>query len=221
MIFAIRKSASGLLGLAGVAFIAAVQAQAHPHVFVEANLEIVRDTNGAVTELRHVWRFDEIFSSTVLLDFDSNADGQLQSEELDEVSDTVTETIGENDYFTDIRLDGQEVPFIGPEKILVDYMDGQVLMFFATTFAAPLAIGNDDFRISVSDPTYYVAMDIANEAAVQISGDGAECAVEIVRPDFDKLYAQNQSTLTEQFFADPLNASLGDEWMTWINLACK
>lgn len=216
-----RASVTGLIGLVCAAALGSSDAQAHPHVFVEANLEIIRDGSGAVTELRHVWRFDELFSSTVLLDFDTNADGQLQPSELDVVSEVVTTTIGESDFFTEVRLDGQSVPFVGPEKILVDYADGQVLMFFAATFAAPIAIGSDKFRVSVSDPSYYVAMDFASEAAIQVSGDGAACNVGIARPDFDKLYAQNQTTLTEQFFADPQNASLGDEWMTWIDLTCE
>jgi ABC-type uncharacterized transport system substrate-binding protein len=195
-------------------------ANAHPHVFVEANLEIMRDSSGAISELRHVWRFDEMFSTTILLDFDTNGDGALEIAELEAVSQIVTESIGESNFFTEVRQAGKPVEFNGPERIMVDYVDGQVLMFFAVIFHRPVDISDGNFKVSVSDPTYFVAMEIASEAAIQISGNGRECRADITRPDFDQLYAANKSTLTEQFFADPVNATLGDEWKTWIGLSC-
>lgn len=196
-------------------------AGAHPHVFIESNLEVVRDAKGAVTELRHVWRFDELFSSTVLVDFDADGNGELDSGELDEVSSVVTESIGEYDFYTQVRLDGQAKAFDGPERIMVDYVDGQILMFFALQMKEAVPAVGKSLRVAVSDPTYYVAMEIADETAIQISGNGTACQAEIERPDFDKLYAQNSQTLSEQFFNNPDNAGLGDEWLTWVTLRCE
>lgn len=194
---------------------------AHPHVFVEGVLEILRDGNGAVTELRHVWRFDELFSSTVLLDFDDNGDGKLDDSELEEVSKTVTESIGEYNFYTEVRLGAKPQTFTPPEKIMVNYDGGQITMFFAEKMKEPLAIAGADFRVAVSDPTYYVAMDFADESAVRLVGNDAGCKTSILRPDFDKLYAKNPATLTEQFFNNSGNAVLGDEWLTWIKLDCQ
>ena len=53
-----------------VSLFAGSGAFAHPHVFVEASLEIVLDKDGRFSKLRQVWRFDELFSATVVLDFD-------------------------------------------------------------------------------------------------------------------------------------------------------
>ncbi|MEM7462167.1 MAG: DUF1007 family protein [Pseudomonadota bacterium] len=197
-----------------------VGALAHPHVFVEANLEVLRNDAGAVTELRHVWRFDEIFSATVLLDFDGNADGNLDSAELDEVSKIVTESIGESGFFTSVRKDGLTIPFIPTDAIMVDFIDNQAIMFFALKFEEPIDVLNkENFKISVSDPSYYVAMEIIDETAIQITGEGTACDVTITRPDFDLLLS-SATTLTEEFFADPENADLGDDWKTWIGLEC-
>ena len=204
-----------------VAALLAAPACAHPHVTVEANLEIVRNVAGEVIELRHVWRFDELFSSTVLLDYDKNANNALEPDELAEVSKTVTLSLSEQDYYTQVRLGSEDVDFVPPEKIMVDYVDGQVLMFFSAGFAAPVKTSGEPFKVSVSDPTYYVAMEISDEAAVQVSGQGAACKVVISVPDFDKLMSQNQATLTEQYFNDPKNDGLGDDWLTWVTLTCK
>lgn len=194
---------------------------AHPHVTVEANLEIMRDDAGNVIELRHVWRFDELFSTTVLLDFDANGNNVLEPDELAKVSETVSLSMAEQDYFTEVRVGPETVAFKPPERVMVDYVDGQVLMFFSLGFDEPLAFTSEPFKVSVSDPTYYVAMEIVDESAVQVTGKGSACGVEIARPDFDKLMSQNQTTLTEQFFNDPKNDGLGDEWLTWITLKCR
>lgn len=196
-------------------------AEAHPHVLVDVNLEIMRNPAGELIELRHVWRFDEIFSSTVMLDYDTDGDGKLSHEELEEVSKTVTQSIGEQDFFTEVRLKGKTVKFVPPPKIMVSYQDGQILMFFAETFKKPVPVVPGPLLISVSDPTYYVAMELADESAIQITGNGTACKVSIVRPDFDKLYSQNSAALTEQFFNDPKGSKLGDQWMTWVHLNCS
>lgn len=220
MVAVSRLASTAMIAVAGLTM-TSVGAMAHPHVFVEANLEILRNNDGAVTEMRHVWRFDELFSSTIMLDFDTNADGKLDASELDEVSKVVTESIGESDFFTEVRLESAKVPFVPADAIMVDFADNQALMFFALTFEEPIDVkGSKDFKISVSDPSYYVAMEIADQTAVQITGDGTACGVSITRPDFDLLVSSN-TTLAEQFFADPDNATLGDEWKTWIGLECK
>ena len=209
------------LSVALAASCAAGSALAHPHVFVEANVEMLRDDQGSVTEIRHVWRFDEMFSSTVLLDFDANGDGKLDVGELDEVSKTVTDSIGEYDFYTAIRYDTLKQDFIPPEKIIVDYADGQILMLFALKMNKPLPVAGHSLRVAVSDPTYFVAVELADESAIQVAGkDAAKCKAGIQRPDFDKLYAQNSQTLTEQFFNNPNNAALGDEWLTWVTVQC-
>lgn len=216
-----RVSKRSLLMFAALLAACPQAAFAHPHVFVEANVEIARDDSGEVTGIRHVWRFDELFSSTVLLDYDVNGDGDLDISELEEVSKTVTSSLGEYDYYTEVRLDKRSKDFKLDDKIMVDYVDGQVLMFFQLDMNKPLPISGHSFRVAVSDPTYFVAIELAGESAIQIGGPGApDCKTNIEVPDFDELYARSSQTLTEQFFNNPNNASLGDEWLTWVTVQC-
>ena len=50
-----------------------VPASVHPHVFAEARLDVILSPDGkSVKSLRHLWRFDDLFSSTVLMEFDKN-----------------------------------------------------------------------------------------------------------------------------------------------------
>jgi ABC-type uncharacterized transport system substrate-binding protein len=215
------KISKVLVATAAVALLSTGVALAHPHVMVDANLEIVRNGAGEVTELRNVWRFDELFSTTVVMDYDANGNNVLEPEELAEVSKTVTKSISEEDFFTEVRLGKDSVEFVPPAEIMVDYVDGQILMLFAVTFAKPVDTSSGQFRVSIADPTYYVAFELAGEAAVQVSGNGAGCGVDVLVPDYDKLMSQDPASLTEQFFNNPENADLGDDWMTWVNLKCS
>ena len=66
---------------AGAVMAFASPALSHPHIFAEARVEIVATDDGMLKELRNVWRFDDIFSSSVLMDFDKNSDLKLDHSE--------------------------------------------------------------------------------------------------------------------------------------------
>jgi ABC-type uncharacterized transport system substrate-binding protein len=196
-------------------------AGAHPHVFVDANLEFVRNPDGAIVELRNSWRFDELFSSTVLLDYDADGDNKLDKKELDAVSKTVSSSISEYSYYTEMRYNGQPVKFVPPPRIDVDYQDGQILMSFSLKPEHPIETRSGKFKVSIADSTFYVAIEFASEAAIQFKGGAGACSAAIDAPDFDKLISQSQQTLTEAFFNNPKGVSLGDAWLTWITPKCK
>ena len=81
---------AGIGGLAAaLGLLLATPALSHPHIFAEARLEIVGADDGTVKELRNVWRFDEVFSSSVLLDFDQNTNLKLDEAELAELEERV------------------------------------------------------------------------------------------------------------------------------------
>jgi len=117
--------------MAALVSLAPAAALAHPHIFVEARLEVVAGKDGSVEELRNVWRFDEVFSSSVVMDFDKNTDLKLEPNELAEVGKTVKQSLAEYDYYMNLTIDGKNVTVQKPDIIHVDYKDGQLLMFFA------------------------------------------------------------------------------------------
>ena len=85
-------------------------ASVHPHVFAEARLDVVVNADETVKSLRHLWRFDDMFSSTVLMEFDKDADLKLDDKELKDVADTVYASLGEFNYFQIVTSSGKDVP---------------------------------------------------------------------------------------------------------------
>ena len=206
--------------LAGLAALMPISALAHPHIFAEARLEVVAGADGTVSELRNVWRFDEMFSSSVILDFDKNTNLKLDPEELADVGQVVLESLEEFSYYTSITEDGKDVKVGKPDKINVDFKDGQLLMFFVLKPGETMPL-KGKMTFGVYDPTMYAAMDFSTDDDLALVGDGfSACKREVVRPDPDEVLAQNQSNLTDAFFNDPTGNDMSKLFATRLEVTC-
>lgn len=198
----------------------ATPALTHPHVFAEANLEIVIAEDGTVETLRHVWRFDDLFSSTVLIEFDMNADLELDVEELENVGQVIHESLAEFDYFQFVTLDGREIEMLPPERILADFQDSQLIVLFESRPAQKLQLaGTTGF--GVYDPTFYTAIDFYDDTSMSVSSLPSGCQRSVIRPDPDEAIAMNQQSLTEAFFENPGSNDMSKIFATRLELTCK
>lgn len=205
---------------AGAAWLLPNMALAHPHVFAEARLEVVAGDDGTITELRNVWRFDEMFSSSVVLDFDNNSNMKLDADELAEVGQTVLESLEEFSYYTSITEDGKTIKVAKPDAINVDFQDGQLLMFFKVKPGESLPL-KGTLTFGVYDPTMYAAMDFATDGDLVLVGDKfAACKHQVVRPDPDEVLAQNKDTLTNAFWDDPAGTDMTKLFATRLEVTC-
>ncbi|MBP2237426.1 ABC-type uncharacterized transport system substrate-binding protein [Sinorhizobium kostiense] len=209
------------LVMAGLAtLLAPTLASAHPHIFAEARLEIVSDETGGIGELRNVWRFDEMFSASVVLDFDKNSNATLDPEELKEVGQTVLESLAEYNYYTTILDNGKSVKVNRPAGITVDYKDNQLLMMFAVKPAEAMPL-KGKLSFGVYDPTMYTAMDFATDDDLAVVGEKIEaCKRQVVRPDPDEVLAENKDTLTDAFWSDPTGTDMSKLFATRIEITC-
>ncbi len=193
---------------------------AHPHIFAEARLEVVAGADGSVAELRNVWRFDDVFSSSVLMDFDTNSDLKLDHSELHEIAETIRTSLADYGYFTFITSDGAPISVAKPETFNVDFKDQQLLVFFVVKPEKKVPI-KGKLSFGVHDPTLYTAIDFSKDDDIVIEGDGfRQCKHKVVRPDPDEVIAQNQSTLTEAFFNDPAGTDMGKLFATRLEVTC-
>ncbi|WCJ64499.1 DUF1007 family protein [Agrobacterium tumefaciens] len=197
-----------------------IAASAHPHIFAEARMEIVEGPNGTIQEVRNIWRFDEMFSASVVMDYDKNSDLKLDKDELAEIGNTVKESLAEYSYYTFITANGKPVEFGQPDAIHVDYKDQQILMFFSVKPAKPLAI-KGKLSFGAWDPTMYTAIDFAKDGDIATEGkDLNACKHHIVRPDPDEVISQNQSSLTDAFFNDPTGTDMTKLFATRLEISC-
>lgn len=196
------------------------QALAHPHVFAEARLDVVVEEGRTVGSLRHVWRFDDLFSSTVLVEFDQDGDLKLGTDELELVSSVIFESLAEFGYFQVVSADGKPVAMKAPERLMANFEDNQLIILFESEpkETLPLA-GTLDF--GVYDPTFYTAIDFVEDEYLVVTGLPDICSRKVVRPDPDEAIAQNQGSLTDAFFDDPGGNDLSKIFATRLELTCQ
>src|SRR6185312_2426852 len=96
------------------------------------------DPDQKVKSLRHVWRFDELFSSTVLMEFDKNSDLKLDDEELKDVADTVFQSLAEYDYFQFVTADGKNMEMKAPAQLMAYFEHEQLIILFESEPKEPL-----------------------------------------------------------------------------------
>lgn len=214
------KIPSLLLG--GVlAAMAPMAANAHPHVFADARLELTVAPDGTVEQLAHVWRFDDIFSSTVLMEFDKNGDLQLDKNELIDLSHVINSSIAEFKYFQSVLADDQEVKMVRPTDLAADFIDNRLLIVFSSKPEKPIKLEpGHTVSFGVYDPTFYTAIDYVHDSDMVVTGLPKQCVSKVVRPDPDEAIAQNQGTLTEAFFSDPTGNDMSKIFATRLEINC-
>lgn len=195
-------------------------AEAHPHVFAEARLEVISDDQGNISELRNVWRFDEVFSSSVLMDFDKNKNLKLDPDEAATVGQTVKDSLADYGYYMNINADGKEVKVAPPETLNVLYKDGKLLMFFIVKPTEPLP-AKGKIMLGVWDPTFYTSIDFARDEDMATEGKSlAACKRSVIRPDPDEVLQKNQDKLTAAFFDDPAGTNMSKLFAIQLELSC-
>jgi ABC-type uncharacterized transport system substrate-binding protein len=194
-------------------------AQAHPHILAEASLDVAVSPDGTLEALRHVWRFDDLFSSTVLLEFDSDSDLVLGNDELEAVASVIHESLAEFDYFQFVSANGKEVAMRAPDRIVALFEDSQLTILFESSPVEPFKLdGTAEF--GVYDPTFYTAIDFYDDNSLTVSDLPEGCGKQVVRPDPDEAIAMNQQTLTDAFFNDPVGVDYSKLFATRLELNC-
>lgn len=216
-----RKSAFRIASIAPmIAFFLAGQASAHPHVFAEASLSITLSADrSSVNSLRHLWRFDEIFSSTVMMEFDKNLDLKLDKAEMNLVSETVYASLADYNYFQLVTVDGKDIVMDPPPALTTKFENDQLIVSFESKPKQPLMLaGKIDF--GVYDPTFYTAIDFLTDDKLVVDELPATCTRSVIRPNADDAISQNQKTLTDAFFNDPAGTDMSKIFATKLELSC-
>jgi ABC-type uncharacterized transport system substrate-binding protein len=109
--------------IAVVASLTATRAQAHPHVWATIRTELLYAPDGAVTGVRNIWTFDDMYSAYATTGIQAKVKGQFTRAELQPLARLNVESLKEYAYFTYARTDGkkQKDAFLAPVDYWLDY----------------------------------------------------------------------------------------------------
>jgi ABC-type uncharacterized transport system substrate-binding protein len=154
---------AGLLIALITALAGASSADAHPHVFVDHTITVVVGADG-LEGIHFAWTFDEMFSSMVMVTFDTDKDRRFSATESKAVEQKHFANLKDFSYFVQLRVNDKPVPVSTFKDFEAKLANGQVV--YAFTIPAKAAEGA--LEVAVEDPTYYSAFALNQRAPVQV-----------------------------------------------------
>lgn len=163
--------------------LAAAPASAHPHAFIDLQVEVVFDADGKLSGLRETWLFDEFYTAFAIEGLPRDRDGRPAQAKLDAISAENLKNLKDYSYFTRIEAAGKRIGVAKATDARTRLVDKRLEMSFVLPLAQPLAVGAAPVTYSIYDPTYYTEMLHAEAAdAVRLRNAPAGCRHAVVPP---------------------------------------
>jgi ABC-type uncharacterized transport system substrate-binding protein len=210
-----RTALAALLAIAA-GVLTSTTAQAHPHVWVTIHSEVVFGPDGAATEVRHHWAFDEMFSTFATQGMDSKKPGGLTREELAPLAEVNVTSLKEFDYFTVGRANGKQFTFNDPRDYWLEQKGNQLVLHFTLPITSPVQAKKLDFAIS--DTSWFVDFSLSPDNAVALVNAPTTCKASAQGPNAPA--ASATQPLDESFFEGDAGARYGVQFANRISVAC-
>ena len=196
---------------------AASDTQAHPHVWVTVETEILHDAQDNITGFRHKWTFDEFYTSFAIQGMDKNSDGKYDREELQGLAEVNITSLKEFGFFTFPKLAARDVEELPPRDYWVEHNDGLATLHFTLPLKKPVPKAKlKDFQFAVYDPTFYVAFAFAEGEPIRLAGDNG-CKPEISKPEIQA----PAKSLSESIFSNSDNLmNFGQQYAETVRFKC-
>ena len=200
----------GLIGL--LAFQA--PASAHPHVFVDVDVELDVAEDGGLRGINYDWTFDDMYSAFAMQGL-PKANGAPTEAALAKVADAIIAKLDDVDYFTKAVAEGHELQATGAQQAHASFDNGRLRLTFTVALRA---IGGAAEKVSVQvfDPQYVVAVSVKDGARVR---GPARCTHKLLRAG--PLDPNDARQLDDSLRTNQLSANFGSKLATTIALDCS
>ncbi|CAA7617764.1 ABC-type uncharacterized transport system (fragment) [Candidatus Terasakiella magnetica] len=157
-------------------------ARAHPHVMVDVHA-LVEFKGGKVVSLFMGWKFDPVFSASMVKDFDKNRNGKLDPEEIKTIEAEAFRDTKDQSHFTYPRVNGLTIKWRDATDFKVIAVKDSLLYAFRLPLPEPMDPRQVVFAFTTYEETFYIDMDFPDDKAVTLTGDGAEKCRAVITPD--------------------------------------
>jgi tRNA threonylcarbamoyladenosine biosynthesis protein TsaE len=157
-------------------------ALAHPHVLVDVHA-LVEFKDGRIVSLFMGWKFDAVFSASLLKDFDKNKNNRLDADEIKDLEREAFQDTRPQAYFTYARTGSDPVVWpVATDFKLVAVKDS-LMYAFRLPLPRPVDPRKEAFSLTTYEETFYIDMDFPTDNAVTVNGEGAAGCKATIAPD--------------------------------------
>jgi ABC-type uncharacterized transport system substrate-binding protein len=155
-------------------------ATAHPHVWVTFHSDVLYSPDGAMTGIRHIWSFDDMYSAFALQGIKHAKKGEYTREELSSLAHLNVTSLKDFDFFTFVQAFGRKMEFADPTDYWLDYKDTILTLHFTLPVKEPLPA--DVTQIEIYDPSIFVDFEFAKTHPVNLVGAPPQCRLDVELP---------------------------------------
>lgn len=169
-----------------LAALAGGRAEAHPHVWIDTQLEL-RLEGARLTGITVVWRFDELFSRYVESEFDRDGDRRFSPEETALIEQEAFAAVAELGFLTHLRVDGELRPLRRYRDFSAALNGNSVSYRFTLPVTPPVEIATSRASIALYDETYYIDVGLADADPVRLD-EASGCRFSIANDSLHPIY---------------------------------
>lgn len=210
------RAAAGVLAVGAWTLGLPSHAQAHPHVWVTSQSELVYGPDGKVTGMRHAWTFDEMFSTFALQGLETKTKGVYTREELAPLAETNVTSLKEFGFFTFAKADGKKEKFDEPKDYYLEHKNNLLVLHFTLPLKVP--VNPKSMEIEVYDPSYFVDFQFGETDAIKLAGAPSGCQAKVERASDNSAAKQK---ISEEVFAKGDNSNYGAIYASKIFVTCQ
>jgi len=160
---------------------------AHPHVFIEDRVAFMF-TGDKITAYQQSWKFDEVFSDTLIQQFDTNGDGTFDAAESKSVAKGTLPNLKKFRYFNYVWVDGKDIGVVEPINFTATAKNKIVTFVFEVKLPKPVDPKTQKLKVEINDREFYVEVDLAKDQPILFNGNQGVTCTPKIRDDTENAY---------------------------------
>ena len=199
-------------------------AQAHPHVWIEMQSDVVFTDDGLIKGVDLEWTFDDAYTQVALEGLDADGDGLYSQDELAPLTRENIKNLQEYEYFTVMRANGEQQKIGEVTDFGQIWSNNKLTLHFQVPLEKPVDPKKEEFVLKVYDPEFYIAIDYVAEDPVDIVGKLPESCKLVVKPvPTDAELDQTRTMLSTKGkdWAPEVSEDFGAMFAQAVSIACK
>ena len=202
----------------------AAKAQAHPHVWIEMQSDVVFTDDGLIKGVDLEWTFDDAYTQMALEGLDLDGDGTYSQAELAPLTKENIASLKDYEYFTVMRANGEQQKIGEVTDFGQIWSNNKLTLHLQVPLEKPIDPKKDEFVVKVYDPEFFIAIDYVTKDPVDVVGKMPESCKLVVKPvPTDAELDQTRTMLSTKGkdWKPEVSEDFGAMFAQAVSIACK
>jgi ABC-type uncharacterized transport system substrate-binding protein len=142
----------------------------HPHVFIDTTFTFVFN-NSALEGLKVKWILDEMFSASLIMDFDSNKNKIFEEKEIKALERGAFVNLKNYHYFLYITINKKKFPVKQVNNFTAEISNNKIIYYFFVPLNIQVGMADELITAGCFDDSYYCDIIYAKESPVKLEND--------------------------------------------------